>query len=44
VVSAVLAALAIYKHKANIQRLIKGTEHRMSFKKPSPSDAFKPAS
>jgi glycerol-3-phosphate acyltransferase PlsY len=44
VVTAVLAALAIYKHKANIQRLIKGTEHRMSFKKPSPSDALKPAS
>ena len=44
IVTAVLAALAIYKHKANIQRLIKGTEHRMSFKKPSPSDALKPAS
>ena len=44
VVTAVLGALAIYKHKANIQRLIKGTEHRMSFKKPSPSDALKPAS
>ena len=44
IVTAVLAALAIYKHKANIQRLIKGTEHRMTFKKPSPSDALKPAS
>ena len=44
VVTAVLGALAIYKHKANIQRLIKGTEHRMTFKKPSPSDALKPAS
>ena len=44
IVTAVLGALAIYKHKANIQRLIKGTEHRMTFKKPSPSDALKPAS
>ena len=38
-VTAALAALAIYKHKANIQRLIKGTENRIDFKKPSPSDA-----
>ena len=44
IVTAALGALAIYKHKANIQRLIKGTEHRMTFKKPSPSDALKPAS
>ena len=36
IVTAALAALAIYKHKANIQRLIKGTEHRIDFKKPSP--------
>ena len=42
-VTTALAALAIYKHKANIQRLIKGTESRISFKKPSPSGASKPA-
>jgi glycerol-3-phosphate acyltransferase PlsY len=43
-VTAGLGVLAIYKHKANIQRLLKGTEHRISFKKPSPSDTPKPAS
>jgi glycerol-3-phosphate acyltransferase PlsY len=42
VVTAVLAALAIYKHKANIQRLIKGTESRIGVKKPLPSDAPNP--
>ena len=41
-VTATLAALAIYKHKANIQRLIKGTENRIGAKKPLPSDAPKP--
>lgn len=41
-VTAALAALAIYKHKANIQRLIKGTENRIGAKKPLPSDAPKP--
>ena len=41
-VTAALAALAIYKHKANIQRLINGTENRIGFKKPLPSDAPKP--
>ena len=40
-VTAALAALAIYKHKANIQRLLKGTENRISVKKPLPSDAPK---
>jgi glycerol-3-phosphate acyltransferase PlsY len=44
IVTACLAALAIYKHRANIQRLLKGTEHRIEFKKPSPSNAPKPAS
>ena len=44
IVTAALGALAIYKHRANIQRLIKGTESRISLKKPSPSGAPKPAS
>jgi glycerol-3-phosphate acyltransferase PlsY len=43
-VAAALGILAIYKHKANIQRLLKGTENRIDFKKPSPSNAPKPAS
>jgi glycerol-3-phosphate acyltransferase PlsY len=43
-ITAGIAALAIYKHKANIQRLLKGTEHRIDFQKPSPSDRPKPAS
>lgn len=38
-VTAALAALAIYKHKANIQRLIKGTENRFGPKKAAPSDS-----
>jgi len=42
IVTASLAVLAIYKHRANIQRLIKGTEHRINLKKPSPSDAPNP--
>ena len=42
-VTTALGALAIYKHKANIQRLIKGTENRIDFKKASASDAPKPA-
>jgi acyl phosphate:glycerol-3-phosphate acyltransferase len=42
IVTAALAVLAIYKHKANIQRLIKGTENRIGAKKPLPSDAPKP--
>ena len=43
-VTAGLGALAIYKHKANLQRLINGTENRINFKKPSPSNAPKPPS
>ncbi|HEV2668383.1 MAG TPA: glycerol-3-phosphate 1-O-acyltransferase PlsY [Blastocatellia bacterium] len=31
-VTAAMAALAIYKHRPNIQRLMKGTEHRFEFK------------
>ena len=32
IVTAAMAALAIYKHRGNIQRLLKGTESRISFK------------
>ena len=42
-VTAAVGALAIYKHKANIQRLLKGSENRIDFKNPSASDAPKPA-
>jgi acyl phosphate:glycerol-3-phosphate acyltransferase len=41
-VTAGLAALAIYKHKANIKRLINGTESRIAMKRPSASEAPKP--
>ena len=37
VITAMLAALAIYKHKANIQRLLNGTEHRILLHKPHSS-------
>ena len=43
-VTAALAALAIYKHKANLQRLINGTENRISAQKRVPSDARRPTS
>jgi acyl phosphate:glycerol-3-phosphate acyltransferase len=33
IVTTVLCAMAIYKHKANIQRLVAGTENRIQFKK-----------
>jgi len=36
-ISAVLGALAIYKHKANIERLLAGTENRLGGKKPAAS-------
>lgn len=32
-VTTILGAMAIYKHKANIQRLMAGTENRIQFKK-----------
>jgi glycerol-3-phosphate acyltransferase PlsY len=35
-ITAAMAVLAIYKHKSNIQRLLKGTESRFAIKKPSP--------
>ena len=38
-----LAALAIYKHKSNIQRLMNGTENRFALKRPAPADAPKPS-
>jgi glycerol-3-phosphate acyltransferase PlsY len=33
-IAIILGILAIYKHKANIQRLMNGTENRINFKKP----------
>jgi acyl phosphate:glycerol-3-phosphate acyltransferase len=44
VVTGALAALAIYKHKANIQRLLNGTENRIGAKKGSSAGAPKPTS
>lgn len=41
-VTALMAALAIYKHKANIQRLLRGTESRIGRKKVPPPDAETP--
>jgi acyl phosphate:glycerol-3-phosphate acyltransferase len=41
-VTAALAALAIYKHKANIQRLLNGTENRIGAKKGLSAGAPKP--
>lgn len=35
-ITGILAALAIYKHRSNIQRLIKGTENRVVWKKHPP--------
>ena len=43
-VTAALAGLAIYKHKANIQRLINGTENRIGAKRGLSADAPKPTS
>jgi glycerol-3-phosphate acyltransferase PlsY len=41
-VTAALTSLAIYKHKANIKRLIDGTESKITLKKRLPSEAPKP--
>ena len=42
IVTAAMAALAIYKHKTNIKRLLEGTENRMGAKKaPMPQEAPK---
>ena len=35
--TAVIGALAIYKHKANIRRLLKGTENRVGKRGPNPA-------
>jgi len=37
VITGIMAALAIYKHKANIQRLLNGTENRIAFKSRVPA-------
>jgi glycerol-3-phosphate acyltransferase PlsY len=37
-----LSALAVFKHKSNIQRLLAGTEHRFGAKQPAGSDATRP--
>lgn len=41
-VSVSLGALAIYKHKANIERLLAGTESRIGAKKTEPPEEKKP--
>jgi acyl phosphate:glycerol-3-phosphate acyltransferase len=43
IVTAALAVLAIYKHKANIKRLMEGTENRISLKRTPPANAPKQA-
>jgi glycerol-3-phosphate acyltransferase PlsY len=43
-VSVVMTLLAIYKHRANIQRLIAGTEHRFGDTKSDPKNAAPPVS
>lgn len=40
-ITSVLCALAIYKHKENIQRLLSGTENRISFGKKTASEVPK---
>lgn len=37
IVTTALGALAVYKHKGNIQRLLAGTENRVNFKKEKPA-------
>ncbi len=39
IVTGLLSVMAIYKHKANIQRLLNGTENRIHFKKAPPASA-----
>ena len=38
-ITVAMSALAIYKHKSNIQRLLKGTESRIVLKKSPPLDS-----
>ena len=42
IVTTALAALAVYKHKANIKRLINGTENRINLKRTPPARAPNP--
>ncbi len=39
IITSLMTALAVYKHKANIQRLLKGKESRVDFKKSQPGPA-----
>lgn len=41
IVTAAMAALAIYKHKANLKRLLDGTEHKIVFRKGTASTGTK---
>lgn len=41
-VAFLMGALAIYKHKANIQRLLNGTENRIGAKKPAAPSEVRP--
>jgi len=41
IVTGAMAALAIYKHKANLQRLLNGTEHKIVFRKPGTTSESK---
>jgi glycerol-3-phosphate acyltransferase PlsY len=41
VIMGAMGVLAIYKHKGNIQRLLKGTENRIGAKKTATSEASK---
>ncbi len=43
VITSAMTALAVYKHKSNIQRLLKGTEHRIGGRS-APSEGAKPSS
>jgi glycerol-3-phosphate acyltransferase PlsY len=40
-ITAALGALAVYKHKANIQRLLQGTENRLGKPRPAPAEGLK---
>lgn len=42
VITAAMTALAIYKHRSNIQRLLEGTEHRIGKRKPAAIPEPKP--
>ncbi|HSU56862.1 MAG TPA: glycerol-3-phosphate acyltransferase, partial [Candidatus Dormibacteraeota bacterium] len=43
IITGVLGALGIYKHKPNIQRLLAGTENRLGPKKPAPQPSQGPS-